>query len=82
MTDYKKFTTEQPLVAIDVAKRFHDVLVRWPEGKPRPSRPPTGARNMSICVRFCMLKTGRSPWPRRRPPTFIDRLPMRGLQRA
>lgn len=33
MTDYKKFTTEQPLVAIDVAKRFHDVLVRWPEGK-------------------------------------------------
>lgn len=33
MTDNKKLNTNQLLVAIDVAKRFHDVLVQWPQGK-------------------------------------------------
>ncbi|NIV38062.1 MAG: transposase, partial [Anaerolineae bacterium] len=33
MTDSMTITSGRLLVAIDVAKRSHDVLVRWPEGR-------------------------------------------------
>lgn len=44
MTEPTPITPERLLVAIDVAKRSHDVLVRWPDGRSRylkvPSRRP------------------------------------------
>ena len=33
-------TTERLLVAIDVAKRVHEVLIMWPSGKTRSFRVP------------------------------------------
>ena len=35
MTKIMPVTSERLLVAIDVAKRSHDVLVRWPDGRTR-----------------------------------------------
>ena len=35
MTEIMPITSECLLVAIDVAKRSHDVLVHWPDGRTR-----------------------------------------------
>lgn len=36
MTDTNQCTANHLLVAMDVAKRFHDVLIRWPSGGTKP----------------------------------------------
>lgn len=50
MTDNMKSTPQGLLVAIDVAKRFHDVLVRWPEGRTRAFKVAnTREEHMNMC---------------------------------
>ena len=41
MTEIMHITSECLLVAIDVAKRSHDVLVRWPDGRTRALKVPS-----------------------------------------
>lgn len=41
MTGSMTITPKRLLVAIDVAKRSHDVLVQWPDGKTRTFKVPS-----------------------------------------
>jgi transposase len=59
MTDKTESTTAGLLVAIDVAKRFHDVLVRWPEGRTKFFKVAnTREEHMSLC---CFLASHQLP---------------------
>lgn len=44
MTDASQSTASRLLVAIDVAKRYHDVLIRWPDGRGRAFKVPNNRK--------------------------------------
>jgi len=64
MTDINKFSPNQVLVAIDIAKQSHDVVIAWPSGGTKAVKVPnslTGYQRLmkytatdpqSVCVAF------------------------------
>lgn len=50
MTAATQISSEQIFVAIDIAKRYHDVLVRWPDGREKAFKVPnTRVEHDALC---------------------------------
>ncbi len=52
MTASTQLTPDTVCVAIDIAKRYHDVLIRWPDGREKVLKMPNTRAGHDDLIRF------------------------------
>lgn len=84
MTAATQLMPDTACVALDIAKRYHDMLVRWPDGREKVFKMPNTRTGHDDLIRFLSCKS-RTPlcWPFGSPQrTFIGLLPTGWLMQA